>query len=60
MSLYNWIQKREHGFKPQIGDEDMILKCVYSSFTPYKTWSNEVIIDYLNIVLVFIQIIMKI
>ena len=40
MTFYNWIQRRENGLAPRIGDEDFILKMIYKSFKPYNYWNN--------------------
>ncbi|CAD7091242.1 unnamed protein product [Hermetia illucens] len=40
MTFYKWLQRREHGFRPVLGDEDFVHKCIYNSFKLYKTWNS--------------------
>ncbi|XP_055377823.1 DDB1- and CUL4-associated factor 10 homolog [Condylostylus longicornis] len=41
MTFYNWVTRRENGFKPKIGDEDFILKLIYKSLKPWNYWNEE-------------------
>lgn len=40
MSFHRWLQRREYGLRPHIGDGDLIMKRVYKSLEAYNHWND--------------------